>query len=89
MKFIHSWRRNVWDDRAALFNYMHMHFDFFHPRDQIELTVARIYGRDMGTISDGNISILVSSCQVNEGKFKCGDITKVAFNSEVAIERLG
>ena len=72
-----------------MFNYLHMHFDFFHLRDQIELIVARIYGRDMATISDGNISILVSPCQVNESKFKRGDITKVAFNSEVSIERLG
>ncbi len=55
-----------------------MHFDFFHLRDQIELTVARIYSRDMATISDGNISILVSPCQVD----------KVAFSGEVAIERL-
>ncbi len=55
-----------------------MHSDFFHPRDQIELTVARIYSRDMATISDGNISNLVSPCQVD----------KVAFSGEVAIERL-
>jgi hypothetical protein len=55
-----------------------MHFDFFHPRDQIELTVARIYSRDMATISGGNISILVSPYQVDEGAFSC----------EVAIERL-
>ena len=55
-----------------------MHFDFFHPRDQIELAVARIYSRDMVTISEGNISILVSPCQVD----------KVAFSDEVAIERL-
>ena len=57
---------------------MHMHFDFFHPRDQTELTVARIYSRDMATVSDCNISILVSPCQVD----------KVAFSGEVAIERL-
>ncbi len=55
-----------------------MHFDFFHPLDQIKLTVARIYSRDMATISDGKISILVSPCQVDKG----------AFSSEVAIERL-
>lgn len=66
-----------------------MHFDFFHPRDQIEPIVARIYSRDMPTISDGNISILVSPCQVNKGKFKCGDITQVAFSSEAAIKRRG
>ena len=61
-----------------MFNYLHMHFDFFHLRDQIELIVARIYGRDMATISDGNISILVSPYQVDKG----------AFSGEVAIERL-
>jgi hypothetical protein len=55
-----------------------MHFDFFHPRDQIELAEARIYSRDMTTISDGNISILVPPCQVD----------KVAFSDEGAIERL-
>jgi hypothetical protein len=55
-----------------------MHFDFFHPRDQTELTVARIYSLDMATISDGNISILVSPCQVD----------KIAFSGEVTIERL-
>ena len=55
-----------------------MHFDFFHPRDQTELTVARIYSRDMATISDSIISILVSPCQVD----------KVEFSGEVAIERL-
>ena len=54
-----------------------MHFDFFHPRDQIELAVARIYSRDMTTISDGNISILVPPCQVD----------KVAFSDEGAIKR--
>lgn len=56
-----------------------MHFDFFHPRDQIEPIVARIYSRDMPTISDGNISILVSPCQVD----------KVAFSDEAAIKRRG
>lgn len=66
-----------------------MHFDFFHPRDQIELTLARIYSRDMATISRCNITILVSPCQVDKGKFKCGDITKVAFSGEVAIDGLG
>ena len=63
-----------------------MHFDFFHPRDRIEPIVARIYSRDMPTISDGNISILVSPFQVDKGKFKCGDMTKVAFSGEVAID---
>ena len=56
-----------------------MHFDFFHPRDQIKLTVARIYSRDMATISDGNISILVSPYQVDKG----------AFSGEVANDGLG
>ena len=55
-----------------------MHFDFFHPRDQIKLTVARIYNRDMATIADGNIFILVSPCRVD----------KVAFSCEATIERL-
>jgi hypothetical protein len=65
-----------------------MHFDFFHPRDQIEITVARIYSRDIATISHGYISILVSPFQVDNGKFKCGDITKVAFSGKVAINGL-
>ena len=52
-----------------------MHSDFFHPRDQIELTVARIYSRDMATISDGNIFILASPCHVD----------KVAFIRQVAL----
>ena len=56
-----------------------MHFDFFHPRYQAEYTVARIHSRDMATISDSNISILVSPYQVDKG----------AFSGEVANDGLG
>ena len=72
---------------AALLNFLSMHFEFFHLRDQIKFTLARIYSRGMATISDGNISVWVSPCQVDKGKFKCGKMTKFAFSGEVAIER--
>ena len=73
---------------AALLYFLHMHFEFFHTIDQIKFTLARIYSLGMTTIFDGNISVWVSPCHVNKGKFKCGDIRKVAFSGEVAIERL-
>lgn len=66
-----------------------MNFDLLHPRDQIELTMARIYGRDMTTTSGGNISVLdedghvwISPARVDKGNLKRGDIAKVAMNGE-------
>ncbi len=64
-----------------------MNFDLLHPRDQIELTMARIYGRDMTTTSGGNISvrdedgnIWISPARVDKGNLKRGDIAKVALS---------
>ena len=66
-----------------------MNFDLLHPRDQIELTMARIYGRDMTTTSGGNISvrdedghIWISPARVDKGNLKRQDIAKVALSGE-------
>lgn len=66
-----------------------MNFDLLHPRDQIELTMARIYGRDMTTTSGGNISvrdedghIWISPARVDKGNLKRGDMAKVSLDGE-------
>ncbi len=66
-----------------------MNFDLLHPRDQIELTMARIYGRDMTTTSGGNISVRdedghvwISPARVDKGNLKRGDMAKVALSGE-------
>lgn len=66
-----------------------MNFELLHPRDQIELTMARIYGRDMTTTSGGNISvrdedghIWISPARVDKGNLKRHDIAKVALSGE-------
>jgi L-fuculose-phosphate aldolase len=66
-----------------------MNFDLLHPRDQIELTMARIYGRDMTTTSGGNISVRdedghvwISPARVDKGNLKRGDMAKVALGGE-------
>lgn len=66
-----------------------MNFDLLHPRDQIELTMARIYGRDMTTTSGGNISardedghVWISPARVDKGNLKRGDMAKVALGGE-------
>jgi L-fuculose-phosphate aldolase len=66
-----------------------MNFDLLHPRDQIELTMSRIYGRDMTTTSGGNISVRdedghvwISPARVDKGNLKRGDMAKVALSGE-------
>jgi len=66
-----------------------MNFDLLHPRDQIELTMARIYGRDMTTTSGGNISVRdedghvwISPARVDKGNLRRHDIAKVALSGE-------
>lgn len=67
-----------------------MNFDLLHPRDQIELIMARIYGRDMTTTSGGNISvrdedghIWISPARVDKGNLKRGDMAKVSLEGEL------
>jgi L-fuculose-phosphate aldolase len=66
-----------------------MNFDLLHPRDQIEHTMARIYGRDMTTTSGGNISVRdedghvwISPARVDKGTLSRKDIAKVALSGE-------
>lgn len=66
-----------------------MNFDLLHPRDQIELTMARIYGRDMTTTSGGNISVRdedghvwISPARVDKGNLRRGDMAKVDLSGE-------
>lgn len=59
MKFIHSYEAMFETMVATLFKFMCMHFDLFHNRDQIKLSLARIYSREMATIFVSNISILL------------------------------
>lgn len=66
-----------------------MNFDLLHPRDQIELTMARIYGRDMTTTSGGNISVRdedghvwISPARVDKGTLSRKDMAKVALNGQ-------
>ena len=66
-----------------------MNFELLHPRDQIELTMARIYGRDMTTTSGGNISvrdedghIWISPARVDKGNLTRQDIAKVTLSGE-------
>ena len=35
-----------------------MNYDYLHPRDEIALTISRIYRNKMTTMSGGNLSIL-------------------------------
>ena len=60
-----------------------------HPRDQVALTMARIYGREMTTTSGGNISIRdedghiwMSPARVDKGNLTRGDIAKVSLDGE-------
>lgn len=66
-----------------------MNFELLHPRDQIELTMARIYGREMTTTSGGNISvrdedghIWISPARVDKGNLTRNDIAKVTLGGE-------
>lgn len=69
--------------------FMIMNFDLLHPRDQIELTMARIYGRDMTTTSGGNISVCdedghiwISPARVDKGNLRRHDMAKVSLDGE-------
>lgn len=66
-----------------------MDFDFLHPRDQIEMTMARIYDREMTTTSGGNISVRdedgnvwISPARVDKGSLRRSDIAKIAISGE-------
>ncbi|WP_411827620.1 class II aldolase/adducin family protein [Luteolibacter sp. AS25] len=66
-----------------------MNFELLHPRDQIQLTMARIYGREMTTTSGGNISvrdedgnIWISPARVDKGSLTRRDIAKVSLDGE-------
>lgn len=66
-----------------------MNFELLHPRDQIELTMARIYGREMTTTSGGNISvrdesetIWISPARVDKGNLTRKDMARVKLSGE-------
>lgn len=66
-----------------------MNFELLHPRDQIELTMARIYGREMTTTSGGNISvrdetgsIWISPARVDKGNLDRRDMARVELSGE-------
>lgn len=61
-----------------------MNFALLHPRDQIELAMARIYGREMTTTSGGNISVRddsgavwISPARVDKGNLTRKDMARV------------
>lgn len=62
-----------------------MNFKLLHPRDQIEMTMARIYEREMTTTSGGNISIRseggtvwMTPARVDKGSLKRSDMALVS-----------
>jgi L-fuculose-phosphate aldolase len=66
-----------------------MNFELLHPRDQIELTMARIYGREMTTTSGGNISvrdesgaIWISPARVDKGNLTRKDMARVELSGK-------
>ncbi len=61
-----------------------MNFELLHPRDQIELTMARIYRRYMTTTSGGNISVRsengdvwITPARVDKGNLTRRDMARV------------
>lgn len=69
--------------------YTTMNFNLLHPRDQIELTIARIYRRYMTTTSGGNISVRtdkddvwITPARVDKGNLKRSDMARVSLAGE-------
>jgi L-fuculose-phosphate aldolase len=64
-----------------------MNFELLHPRDQITLTMARVYGQEMTTTSGGNISvrddngdIWITPARVDKGNLGPQDMVKVSLD---------
>ncbi len=67
-----------------------MSFSLLHPRDQIVVTMERIYGRQMTTTSGGNISvrdedgnIWITPARVDKGSLRREDVVRVGADGEV------
>ena len=60
-----------------------MNYDYLHPRDEIALTISRIYRNKMTTMSGGNLSILdeTGECdhsrRIDKGTLDSADIVCV------------
>lgn len=69
---------------------MVLDIEFMHPRDQIVLTISRIYQRGLTTTSGGNISIIdengdiwVTPSAIDKGSLRASDIVLVKKNGEI------
>ena len=67
-----------------------MNYDYLHPRDEIALTISRIYRNKMTTMSGGNLSILdengdmwITPAGIDKGRLTPADIVCVRHDGSV------